>query len=123
MFGGLMARVMTTYVSYRYAWSCIFFTVRGRSEPVAIEAGRSRVLRGLPYSLLSLLLGWWGFPWGPIRTLEALAVNFGGGEDVTREMNKKIYGVEEPDAKWDCPQCKKLNPNTSYRCSCGYSLV
>ena len=38
------------------------------------------------FSLLSLFLGWWGFPFGPIFTIWALVVNFGGGRDVTHEV-------------------------------------
>lgn len=32
------------------------------------------------YSVLTLVLGWWGFPWGPIYTLGALGRNALGGE-------------------------------------------
>jgi len=32
-------------------------------------------LQSLPFTLLSLLLGWWGNPWGPIYTIQSLWVN------------------------------------------------
>jgi hypothetical protein len=44
------------------------------------------VAKGLPFSLISLVAGWWGIPWGPIWTLTTLATNLSGGKDVTREI-------------------------------------
>jgi hypothetical protein len=35
------------------------------------------------YSLATLLLGWWGIPWGPIYTVQALAKNLSGGYKTT----------------------------------------
>jgi lipopolysaccharide export LptBFGC system permease protein LptF len=51
-----------------------------------VRAGENRVLKGLGFSLLSFLLGWWGIPWGPIYTVQALWNNFQGGKDVTTEV-------------------------------------
>ena len=34
------------------------------------------------HSLITLLLGWWGIPWGPIRTVQALYINLRGGQMV-----------------------------------------
>ena len=42
--------------------------------------------RAFPYSLLTLVLGWWGIPWGLIYTPLALMTNFSGGRDVTAEV-------------------------------------
>jgi len=36
--------------------------------------------------LMSLTFGWWGFPWGPIWTIQTLAETFRGGLDVTEEV-------------------------------------
>jgi hypothetical protein len=40
----------------------------------------------LPFTLLSLVLGWWGIPWGPIYTIQSVVINFQGGKDVTKEV-------------------------------------
>ena len=40
-------------------------------------------LTGCLYSLISVCLGWWGFPWGPIYTVQALVTNLRGGERKT----------------------------------------
>jgi len=34
------------------------------------------------------------------------------------------YKAEDPDATWECPKCKEINLNTSFKCKlCGYSLM
>ncbi len=39
-------------------------------------------------------------------------------------INRKMYGVDEPDIKWECPHCKNQNPNTTYICQkCKRRLV
>jgi len=40
----------------------------------------------MQWRLISLLVGWWGFPWGLIYTPMTLIQNLGGGKDVTREV-------------------------------------
>ena len=35
------------------------------------------------YTVTSLLLGWWGIPWGPIYTIQAVAKNVAGGYKTT----------------------------------------
>src|SRR6266852_7285584 len=44
---------------------------------------QSRIIKGLPWTLLTLVVGWWGIPWGPIRTVQSLWINLSGGTDVT----------------------------------------
>lgn len=47
-------------------------------------AGRDNVgFTRLSYTAASLLFGWWGIPWGPIYTVQALAKNLSGGERTT----------------------------------------
>jgi hypothetical protein len=41
-----------------------------------------------------------------------------------RKMNRKFYGIEEPDQTWECPYCKTLNLNTTNICQkCKHKLV
>jgi hypothetical protein len=37
-------------------------------------------------NLISLTLGWWGFPWGPIYTFQSISTNNSGGKDVTVDV-------------------------------------
>ena len=73
-------------VRYEFAVSVIVLSFRRFSSIYFIPPGASAVKPGLPWSLISLLFGWWGIPWGPIFTIMALVKNFRGGEDVTEEV-------------------------------------
>lgn len=74
------------FVTYSYVVSILIMTFRRNSDIYFIRADESRITRGLVFSLISLLLGWWGIPWGFIYTLAALWTNFQGGKDVTAEV-------------------------------------
>lgn len=74
------------FVTYQYVISILIMTFRRSSNIYFIRAEESRVAKGLLFSLISLLFGWWGIPWGFIYTPMALFTNFGGGKDVTAEV-------------------------------------
>ena len=78
------------FVTYYYCISIIVMTFRRGSHIYFIRAGESTVSKGLPWTLLTLVLGWWGIPWGPIWTIQSLAVNFRGGKDVTGAVVKSL---------------------------------
>jgi hypothetical protein len=72
-------------VRYYYCISVLIMSFR-RVHVRFIKTGESRVTPGLPFTLISLFCGWWGIPWGPIWTIQALATNFGGGKDITQDV-------------------------------------
>jgi len=74
------------FVIYQYCISLLIVTFKRGSDIYFIKAGETALANGIPYTLLSLLLGWWGIPWGPIYTIQSLAVNLAGGNDVTKEV-------------------------------------
>jgi hypothetical protein len=73
-------------VYFEYCISVIFLTFRKPSRVYLLRPGQFGWWRGLPYSLVSLLLGWWGLPWGLIYTPLTLVTNLSGGRDVTAEI-------------------------------------
>ena len=66
-------------VRYVLVASLVAVTLHWPSRVHETVDDRARLLRGLPYTLFNLLFGWWGLPWGPVRTLQAVAVNLAGG--------------------------------------------
>ncbi len=74
------------FVMYQYCISLFVITLKRPSSIYFVRAGEGSVGKGLGFSGVSLLLGWWGIPWGPIYTLQSFWVNFRGGRDVTREI-------------------------------------
>jgi len=84
----------TREVFYEYCVSLLFVTLRRPSRLYRVRPGLPAVLTGLPYTLLTLLLGWWGIPWGLIYTPLVLATNLAGGRVVTPEERRRLF----PDA-------------------------
>lgn len=74
------------FVMYQYCISILILTFNRSSNIHFISHDENAVVKGLPFTLLSLVLGWWGIPWGPIYTIQSLWVNFKGGRDVTQEV-------------------------------------
>ncbi len=74
------------FVMYQYCLSALIITIRQPTDIYFLRAGESRFLKGLPWSLLTFFVGWWGIPWGPIYSIAVLWKNSRGGEDVTAQM-------------------------------------
>jgi hypothetical protein len=73
-------------VRYQYCVSLLVITFRRSSEVYFIPAGESAIGKGLPWTLITLVAGWWGIPWGPIFSIQSLITNFKGGKDLTAEI-------------------------------------
>lgn len=78
------------FVVYKYVISILIMTFNRGSDIFFIRPGESALLRGLPYTILSFSLGWWGIPWGIIYTFGALYTNLTGGVDVTADIMSQI---------------------------------
>lgn len=74
------------FIVFQYCISIIVMTFRRNSDIYFIKAGEPAVVRGLSFTALSLFLGWWGIPWGPIYTIGSLYTNLTGGKDITQEV-------------------------------------
>jgi hypothetical protein len=74
------------FVIFYYCISIIVMTFRRGSDVYFIRPEASAFVKGFPYLLLSLVLGWWGLPWGPIYTVQAIALDCRGGKDVTSDI-------------------------------------
>jgi hypothetical protein len=84
------------FVYYQYCVSIIILTFRRSSDIYFIRADEGRVTKGLPWTILSAVVGWWGIPWGPIYTIGALFKNLRGGIDVTDQIvNRSANDVDE----------------------------
>ena len=74
------------FVVYQYCISIVVMTFRRPSAINFVRSGQSAAARGAMYTLISLILGWWGIPWGPIYTTGSIFNNMKGGTDVTGEV-------------------------------------
>ncbi len=73
-------------VRFEYCLSAFVVTLRCQSPVYLTNSWQERYLRGLWYSLLALLLGLWGVPWGLVWTPWAVWVNATGGVDCTEAV-------------------------------------
>jgi hypothetical protein len=77
-------------VFFEFCISLLVVSVRCISALHVIRPGCRAWLHGVPYSLVSLLLGWWGVPLGLLWTPVTLWVNCRGGRDVTAEVARLL---------------------------------
>lgn len=80
------------FVYFSYTISLLVITFRKNSGVYMIRQGESTAGKSLPFTLLSVFFGWWGIPFGPKYTLEALRTNLKGGKDVTEEVMATVAG-------------------------------
>jgi hypothetical protein len=86
------------FVRYRYCFSAVIVTIMQSTDIYLIRSGESRIAKGLPWTLLTLVAGWWGIPWGPIRTVHSVWINFHGGDDITAQVASAL-GLQ--GVNWD----------------------
>ena len=78
------------FVVYHYCVSVIVLSFFRDSQVHFIRSNESAVWKGMKYTLLSALLGWWGVPFGPILTIIAIVINLCGGRNVT-PPNQNVF--------------------------------
>ena len=74
------------FVVFQYCFSILVMTFKRGSDIYFIKAGESTVKHSIGFTLLTLAMGWWGIPWGPIYSIGSLYTNLSGGKDVTQEV-------------------------------------
>jgi hypothetical protein len=80
------------FVLFQYCISIIVLTFRRPSDIYFLRQGENPVVKGLPFTVLSLVAGWWGIPWGPIYTIQSVYNNSRGGKDVTQAVLNSLRG-------------------------------
>ena len=82
------------FVVFQYCISICILTFKRSSDVYFFKAGESHIGTALPFIIMSLILGWWGIPWGPIYTVQTMYTDLRGGKDVTQEV---INALNAPD--------------------------
>jgi len=80
------------FIYFVYTLSFIIVTFKRTSGVYLLRDGENAITKGLPFTFLSLFLGWWGIPWGPKHTIESIMTNLRGGKDVTEEVMSVVAG-------------------------------
>ena len=90
------------FVYFAYTISLIIVTFRDVSGVYLIRSGENTAGKSFLFTIVSFLIGWWGIPWGPKYTMQALRTNWQGGKDVTDDVMDVINGYllfEEANAR------------------------
>ena len=95
------------FVIYQYCFSVLVMTFRRSTDIYFIRPGENAVSKGMQWTLISLIAGWWGFPWGLIYTPMVLFQNLQGGKDVTPQVlgqyAQSAAPVNPPPGSWPPP--------------------
>lgn len=80
------------FVYFPYTISLLVITLKRTSGVYLLRPHEKPSRKGLRFTLISLLLGWWGIPYGPKYTLESIRTINRGGKDVTDEVMSTVAG-------------------------------
>ncbi|HEY0454980.1 MAG TPA: DUF4339 domain-containing protein [Verrucomicrobiae bacterium] len=86
------------YVLFQYCISALVITFKRSSGITYLRPGESGAGTALAFSSISLVLGWWGIPWGPIWTISTIITNLRGGKDVTLAVLTQQLGPQRAAA-------------------------
>lgn len=84
------------FVFFEYCISFVLVTLRRPTGVYFMRRGERGLLHGFPYTALSLLLGWWGVPWGLVYTPLVVLTNLSGGCDITAEAQAQLQRSADP---------------------------
>ncbi len=89
------------FVIFEYVISLLIVSFKRGSDVCFVRAGESGASKGMSYTLVTLLFGWWSV-WGFFWTLGALFTNLNGGRDVTQEIAQAngLNVVRTDDGAW-----------------------
>jgi hypothetical protein len=93
---GLRAPTRRQVRLFQYCISIVILTFRRPSDIYFLRQGENATVKGLPFTLLSLVAGWWGIPWGPIYTIQSVYNNSRGGKDVTQAVVNSLRAQAAP---------------------------
>jgi hypothetical protein len=87
------------FVVFEYVLSFVVITRRKTSAVFFLRPGERVFWKSLPYNLLTLIIGWWSFPWGPAFTIGAVKDNLQGGHNVTAQVIEQILDAADRQIK------------------------
>ena len=80
------------FVYFPYTVSFVLMTLKRTSSIYFIRPYEGKFKYSYKHFGVNALFGWWGIPWGPKYTMQAIRTNLKGGKDVTDEVMDVING-------------------------------
>jgi hypothetical protein len=82
------------FVHFEWCVSVLVMTFRRPTDVYFLRSGQNGFGSSWPFTLASLLFGWWGIPWGFIQTPGVLWTNLCGGRNVSGEVLAFLAALE-----------------------------
>ena len=86
------------FVVFQYCVSVLILSFKRSSPIYFVRSGENPAGKGIRYTLLTAVAGWWGIPWGPIFSVQTIYRNLSGGKDVTNEVAAALASPTAPVA-------------------------
>ena len=86
------------FVVFQYCVSVLILSFKRSSPIYFVRSGENTAGKGIRYTLLTAVAGWWGIPWGPIFSVQTIYRNLSGGKDVTNEVTAALASPTAPVA-------------------------
>lgn len=80
------------FMYYPFTVSLVLFTLKRTSDTYLVRAGETTAGKQVFFTMISLLFGWWGIPFGPKYTIKSIQANLRGGKNVTDEVMATVAG-------------------------------
>lgn len=76
-----------SFVTYQWIIPLpLIYPIKRLSKVYFIPSGQKKSAHALSFNIVSSIIGWWGFPWGPTAVYRAISINRSGGVDVTADV-------------------------------------
>lgn len=95
------------FIVFEYVLSFVIGVRRRPSAIHFVRPGQSFFWLALPYNLLTLVFGWWSFPFGPAFTIGAVRDNLRGGRDVSAQVIDDILTAADRQVKARRPASRR----------------
>ena len=80
------------FVMFTYTISILVMTFKRPTDIYFIRGHESVLKYSGQYLLITALFGWWGFPWGPIYSIQSISHAF-GNKDITKEVMASLINT------------------------------
>lgn len=78
------------FISFNYCISLLVVSLKRSSNIYFIRSNEKTINKSIIFTWITLFLGWWGIPWGPIYSIQSIFKNLKGGVDVTQNVMDSI---------------------------------
>jgi len=78
------------FVVFYYCFSILILTLKRPTNVYLLRASESAFSKGFIPTLVTIIFGWWGIPFGIIYTIQCLVHNLGKDKNVTKEVSSNL---------------------------------